>query len=127
MQDRRIQERRNLIYYLQVVEKGTNRLLGRLVDITADGMMMIADHQLAPLAIFQLRLQLPQEGFEQEFLDLEARSLWCRPDVNPNFFDTGFEFFNLTDRDRRIIQGLVAIYGFPHNSDRLEAELLEGH
>jgi hypothetical protein len=125
MQDRRIQDRRNLIYYLQVFEQTSDRMLGRLVDITPNGMMLITDHQLAPGAMFKLRLQLPKQDFDHEFLVFEAQSLWCRPDVNPSFFDTGFQFCNLSEPDLRIVQALVAIYGFPNTSDRIQAELLE--
>lgn len=123
MHERRIQERRNLIYYLEVFEQTSGRLLGRLVDITAEGMMLISDHQLPPMATFSLRMQLPQPEFEQTFFEFSAQSVWCRPDVNPNFFDTGFEFRDLTEADRQIIASLVAGYGFPHPDDRLWDEI----
>ena len=35
----------------------------------------------------------------QPYLELDAHSLWCHQDVNPQFFNTGFEFIGFASTE----------------------------
>ncbi len=37
---------------------------------------------------------------------------WCAPDINPEFFDVGYQFANVSDEDGQIIQAIIEKYGF---------------
>jgi hypothetical protein len=113
MQNKRALERRNLLYYLQVVNQSTGDPIGRLVDITREGMMLVSEQALPIETIFQLRMLLPAGTLEKTHLDFEAKSLWCQQDVNPRFFDTGFQLLNVDLKDITTIEALITDYGFP--------------
>jgi len=109
--DRKLQ-RRHLIYYLRVFEQDSGRLIGHLVDLTAEGMMLISETALATDKVYALRMELPGEVFAHEQFDFTARSVWCRPDVNPKFFDIGLTLLNVEARDITCIEDLMQHYGF---------------
>jgi len=110
--DKRRIKRSHLIYYLRVFDQSTNETLGHLVDITQEGAMLISENAIPAGVHYRLRMMLPAEIFGREHLDFEAESLWCKRDVNPDFFDTGFRLNNVEVKDTVIIARLIDEYGF---------------
>ncbi len=110
--DKRILKRRHLIYYLRVVDRTTQELIGHLVDITPDGIMLIGEKPLPVDVDYQLQIILPQEINGKESLDLDARAIWCRPDVNPSLYGMGFQMSEVTSEDTRLIMKTIQDFGF---------------
>lgn len=104
-------KRRHLIYYLRVFDRSSGELVGHLVDVTAQGMMLISEAPLPTEAELHLRMDLPPRLFESEVWEIRARSIWSRPDVNPSFWDTGLRFLGFTRRDELVVSDLVRYYG----------------
>ena len=104
-------KRRHLIYYLRVFDLETGDPIGHLVDLTVRGMMMISEEPVPGDTVFRMKLDLPPGLFEQERWEITARSIWCKPDVNPAFHDTGLQFMAITRHDEMIIQDLIQHYG----------------
>ncbi len=104
---KRKSERRQLIYYLKVLDKNTNNLIGHLADITPEGLMLLSDQQNKPGKIFNLRILLPEETIGSKYLDVRAMSLWCKNDVNESLYDTGLKFINLSITANEIIESLI--------------------
>ena len=104
-------KRRHLIYYLRVFDRDSNDLVGHLVDMTTRGMMLISEDPLPVDRDFRWRMDLPPGLFVSERWETTARSIWCRPDVNPAFHDTGLEFVGFSRHDELIIQDLIDNYG----------------
>ncbi|MHC4886468.1 MAG: PilZ domain-containing protein [Planctomycetota bacterium] len=94
MKQERIQKRRHLLYYLRVYDMASEELLGHLVDITTEGIMLISDRKLETDKLYQLRMEWPMEDGSKGMVKMEAESIWCRNDVNPDFYDTGFRLRN---------------------------------
>jgi hypothetical protein len=40
---------------------------------------------------------------------------WCKPDLDPAFQNIGFEFFDVTDQQKKIIDQIVETYEFKRN------------
>ena len=59
-----------------------------------------------------LRIELPEGIASKPELVVTATSLWCQPDINPEFYDIGFKLTGVSDEDIRIIQRMVEEYGF---------------
>ena len=112
MQSRRRLKRRHLVYYLQVTTGQDRGLVGHLVDITPDGVMLMTEREMQTGETLPLRLTLPGEPGEGQALEFEATSLWCRPDVNPDFWDVGFKTEGLSLEQASIIETLIEDYGF---------------
>ncbi len=111
MAERRKLERRHLIYYLRVFERGTGRLVGHLVDISTEGLMLLSEEPIEIDRVFYFRMTLPTEIRSSAHVTFTARSIWCKPDNSPDFYATGFSFEEVTSEDIRVIENLIDAYG----------------
>ena len=110
MVERRRLRRRHLIYYLRVFNHNTGRLMGHLVDLTEEGIMVISEAPIETDVLFQLRMVLPEELDSRKELDFKARSLWCKKDLNPDFYDTGFQLIDVSAGDARLLENLIQTF-----------------
>ncbi len=110
--ENRKQPRRHLIYYLQVVHSETGRPLGRLVDITPIGMMLISKQALEPGLEIPVRMMLPSRVGQDVPLDLMGQIVWCHKDVNPDYYAAGFRFQSPPPECVLMIQDLIDTLGF---------------
>jgi len=108
----RRRRRRHLFYYLKVFDAQTGKLLGHLVDVTQEGLMLLADQPLDIGTPFRLRLQLPDELNGHADMVVEARSVWCRRDVNPDYFGIGFSLMAVGRSSRSILESMIYKFGF---------------
>lgn len=113
--DRRGTRRKYMMFYTRVFDAVTGTALGHLVDITPEGAMLISEHPLPADTAYRLRIELSSEEADKPFLEFDSRCLWCRPDVNPRFYNAGFQLLNLPAEDIAIIERIVEAYGFRDN------------
>ncbi|MCU7796285.1 MAG: PilZ domain-containing protein [Candidatus Thiodiazotropha sp. (ex Myrtea spinifera)] len=111
-EDRRTIKRRHLIFYLRVWELTSDRLLGHVVDITPEGMMLISEQPIATGKEYKLEIRTPDTEGEIKPLRFKAMCRWSDNDVNPVFYDSGFEFLEKTPKDIETIIKMVDDYGF---------------
>jgi hypothetical protein len=112
MFEKRNLKRRHLIYYLRIMDKETNELVGHLVDITSEGIMLISEDQMEINKTFHFRMMLPKEIIGKEMLEFTATSLWSKKDINPDFYDTGFRIEDINEPDTLRIDQLIHHFGF---------------
>lgn len=105
-------KRRHLIYYLEVFDQETGKLLGHLVDLTVKGMKLISKEEIAPGRAFSLRMIMPEEYCPEREVHFTGTSTWCSQDVNPDFFATGFTTPDLNEKTRRLFMILINQVGF---------------
>ena len=105
-------KRRHLIYYLEVFDQETGKLLGHLVDLTVKGMKLISKEEIAPGQTFSLRMIMPEEYCPEREVHFTATSTWCSEDVNPDFYATGFTTPDLESNTRRLFMILINQVGF---------------
>ena len=110
--DRRAIKRRHLIFYLRVWEPASDRLLGHVVDITSEGLMLISDQRIPTGREYQLEVRLPDTEGAPKPLRFKAACRWSDNDVNPAFYDSGFEFLEKTPEAIDTIKQMVEAYGF---------------
>lgn len=108
MGERRGNKRRHLIYYLPVFDYKTNKVMGHLVDITVKGLMLMSERPLKTDTIFHLKMFLPGKNE----LSFKAKSVWAKKDINPDFYDTGFELQDISPDTVKVIERLIAKLGF---------------
>jgi hypothetical protein len=111
-EDRRKLKRRHLLYYLRVYNADTGRLLGHLVDISPGGVMVMSQNRRRLGRRVTLRMVLPNQPRRAKIIEFDATTRWCSRDVNPDFWDTGFETTRLGRRQLIAIETLIEDYGF---------------
>jgi len=112
MDDGRTLKRRHLIYYLEVYDQDTGELLGHLVDLTTRGIKLVSKKPITADRVYHMRMMLPEGYFKEKIIQFEGRSIWGGNDVNPDFYDAGFEVPNLDKKVRKIIIKLINWLGF---------------
>ncbi len=112
MDERRKAERKDLVYYSRVSDSISGRDLGNLINITSEGAMVLCERPVEVDKAMQLVIEMPEGLANKSQLLVAAKSLWCQEDVNPEFYDVGFGFTNLTPEDSEIIKRLVENFSF---------------
>jgi hypothetical protein len=111
MKERRRQERKNLIAYTQVFDLYGGSLLGYLGDLTSQGAMVIGDKPLKENDGITLAIELPElPKVNASRMTLPARVVWCEQDLSPQYYNTGFEFKEVTDGQQRMIGAIIEHY-----------------
>jgi len=93
--DKRRLKRWYLVMYLRVYDQDTQALVGHIVDINREGMRLVSDDPVPLNRTFRLWLDVPKENSSNQRIFLDAESLWCGRDINPDFYDTGFRLLNI--------------------------------
>ena len=110
-QERRL-KRRHLIYYLRVFDHDTGALLGHLVDVTAEGMMLVCEAPIREGATFSCTMGMPSAAQAPLTMSFAARCVWCKKDLNPDFYAAGFKIDNMSQPDLDSLANLVETFGF---------------
>lgn len=118
---RRELKRESLIYYPKVfaLVGKKQKELGHLVDITVKGIKIISDEPVNPKMHYNLLIEVTLEMGQKPkmSIELDAESVWCRKDVNDDYWDTGFVFSNINENNQAIIEKFINQYRFNKYSE----------
>lgn len=115
MYERRKIPRKYMMYYTRIFRMPNGEFIGHLVDITKAGAMLISESPIAVNHTFQLKMELSPDVSDRPFMLFQAKSIWCRKDVDPHFYNTGFQLIEMTEEDLETINRIVEAYGFRSN------------
>ncbi len=112
--NRRILERRHLIFYLGVVDLDTRQQLGYIVDISEGGIMLMSNQSIEVGEVFRLKVTLPGSGEYGESFSFEAQSIWSRQGPTEEIYDTGFKLLDCSKEQLEAIRHVIEELGFDH-------------
>ncbi|MDQ7074153.1 MAG: PilZ domain-containing protein [Gammaproteobacteria bacterium] len=112
MNERRGAKRTHLMFHITVLDCDTDENLGYLVDLTTEGLLLISEEPPELNKVFKLCLHLPVDVFGMSELNLVAESRWCKKDLNPEFYDTGFRMIEVAQEQVEKINCMIEEYGF---------------
>jgi hypothetical protein len=112
MQERRKYPRKDLLLFANVYDSKSGKIIGTLLNITLEGAMVLSENKVDADNTMELHIKLPENFVQKNELVFVASSRWCGPDINPEFFDVGYQFANVSDEDSKIIQAIIEKYGF---------------
>jgi len=115
--EKRKLDRRAFSYYMRVLDAHTEKLVGHLVDISANG-FKVDSLTSVPLNVdFMLRMDIPTEISNTKFITFTARSKWCGPDrFDPTSYNVGFQITAINADARDIFARMFEKYGTQTNS-----------
>jgi len=99
MQKQRNRPRKNTPHNVKVLEQESGTTLGRVVDITADGLMLVVPEAIETGRQLNFRIILPRMVEGKVEIAVSAEAVWCKQDTNPRYFKVGFRFENLAGND----------------------------
>ena len=107
MEDYRHRPRKNTPHVVKAYDAEQGDYIGRVVDITADGMMLVTKENFTVGQTFRLRIILPVMVQQKTDVVIEAAVIWREPDTNPNFCKTGFTFVNLPGEEGFLLEDVM--------------------
>jgi len=112
MAEQRSLKRRHLIYYLKIVDRDTDNLVGFLVDITTRGIMVMSEEPIEIGKVFHMKMLLQTDLSNKQFLHFDAKSKWTDKSINTDFYDTGFELIDIDSDDFKEFDRVIEALGF---------------
>jgi PilZ domain len=113
MQERRKEQRKNLMAYTQVFDLYGGYLLGYLGDLHLNGAMVIGNTLMTENTEITLAIELPElPKISMSRITIPARVVWYQQDISPEFFNVGFEFKEVTDEQKTVIKAIMENYEF---------------
>jgi hypothetical protein len=113
MDERRKLLRKYLVVYSRVFDRNDGSIIGYLSDLSQEGAMIISDDPLPPNKLMQLRFDLPDpSAFDTDHLNVDVRVAWCSPDIDPSFWNIGFQFTNVDEKRAKIVEQMIEVYEF---------------
>ncbi len=82
-------ERHLLPYYLKVFNRVTDKPMGYIGNVSLDGLLLISPLPMLVGARFDMGLKIPGQDAPR-LIDFSGTCQWCREDVTPGGFDSGF-------------------------------------
>ncbi|MCL2845580.1 MAG: PilZ domain-containing protein [Chitinivibrionia bacterium] len=126
--DERRSERKVLCYYLRVIDTKTGKELGRIADITPEGLMLLSDKPLQQTKPYSIRILLDRKLFDAGLgnLDVDVNVRWSKPDANPSLTLTGLLFLDLDEKGKQIVKNLAKKISMKQGLDSEEEEVEYG-
>ena len=110
--ERRKLNRRNVSYYLPVMDDNTKQVVGHLIDISPTGLMMDSKIPVPTNLRYNLRIDLMEDIAGKAIVEFDAVSIWCRPDpIQPYLYNAGFQIVNIGPEDVEVIKIIAEKYG----------------
>ncbi|MGC5701483.1 PilZ domain-containing protein [Pseudomonas sp. NFXW11] len=109
--ERRI-ERHQLPSCLKVFNRFTDKPVGFLGNLSADGLMLISQLPMLVGAEFELRVKVPLGGGQVQLVDFNACCLWCHEDLTPHQYDSGFSLRRVPPELAELEQALRHYFSF---------------
>ena len=110
MQELRKKNRGYTNDYFLVFDMNTGEILGRLINLSPDGIMLISDDPIELNQTFKSRMILPEliDGKKEIYFDLQAR--WCNKNKRADWYETGYEIINKSENCLKVLYLLASKY-----------------
>lgn len=112
MAERRTTPRKNVSFYMRVLNDDTQEILGHMVEVSMIGLRLETTAPLPQNKDYYLRLELTPDLGNVPYIVFIARTKWCKIDeILPNLYHVGFEIVEIMPEDRDVFGQILARYG----------------
>lgn len=110
--NRRTQRRRTLSGSVNIVNQHDGTVLGRLVNITTEGLMLVNATPLASDALFQAVLELPETLNNTNRIELGMDCLWTSPtEPDADMYWSGCHIIDISEEMFATLVVLIENFG----------------
>jgi hypothetical protein len=107
MNEQRRAKRKPIESHAEVINAITGASMGRVGNISANGMMLIANQAVPEDALFQVHFHLPSKRGRQVPLELGLHEQWSEPASTPGQFWAGFRIIDISPQDLELLTAWV--------------------
>ena len=98
MKDERKETRAEIASFLEVREGG-DRKIGRVTEITTEGMKLQSPEPMEPDAVFELEMSMPPAKRTREAIRFNAQVIWCTKSEDTGLYESGIRMRGITAED----------------------------
>jgi hypothetical protein len=92
---------------LEVNDQVTGTSLGRVVNISAEGFMLLSEEPVITGSVYQLSLIAPQPSEMKEPIKFGAEVVWCTEASQPESYWSGFHIIDISNDDALMIDEMI--------------------
>lgn len=107
MNDGRKYTRRRASDYLLVTDTDSGDSLGRILNMSPKGIMVMSADALSVGKPYRLSIKLPARTFTSDALELAADCRWSNFEKRSDLWENGLEISEITAENRRLLQQVV--------------------
>lgn len=111
MSDQRRHPRKRPSATLRVTDAMTGRLVGRVGDLSPEGMLLLSDVEFADDALYQFGIELPDALDRTRAIEVGVHEAWTEPAQAPGHWWSGFRFIDLGEAEERTLRDWLARQG----------------
>lgn len=107
MEEQRKNVRRAPNDYYLVFDRENDRFIGRVLNMSLDGLMLVSMEPVNASEEFKCRMALPEKIDDNNQIIFDAVCKWSRKNDQSNMYESGFKMKNVSTKDREIIRELL--------------------
>ncbi len=115
--NKRTQKRENLLFYLRVFNSSDKEYVGRVVDMSPQGLMLVVGYDVREGTVFDLTVELPEDLAGCSEFNVTVQCKWCKPDINKDYYVAGFIMTAMKSGTETAITALLEQYSFSLSSE----------
>lgn len=100
-------ERFEVTDIVRIIDVPTGRDIGKLANISEEGLMIVGNQAIAENIIMQLSLVFDSESGRTPDISIGVESLWCQSDTATSSHWTGFYIIDISEQDLERIRSMV--------------------
>ena len=115
MENKRRYNRYHTRAYCGVYDRASGKSIGCLVDLSRDGLKVMSEKPLMEDAVYKLKIVMHKEIDGTRVLELDAKCLWNKKSMDPNFVVSGFQITEISERtfERLCIFTKSSVFHYP--------------
>jgi hypothetical protein len=107
MIDKRKTSRKIADEVLEVADQITGTIVGRVVNISAEGLMLLSEEPIVTGSVYQLEMELPSSESDSKRIAFGTEAVWSMEATQPESFWTGFRIIDISSEDVILIDDLI--------------------
>jgi hypothetical protein len=107
MKDLRKTPRKIANEVLVIADQITGTQIGRVVNISAEGLMLLGEEPIITGSVYQLNLILKGADGEQTTVSFGAEAVWTMEATQPDSFWSGFRIIDISNEGVLLIDELI--------------------
>lgn len=108
MSEKRRQPRRVATDIINIYDANEGVQLGRLVNVTSQGMMLVSSEPIGPHTVYQIDMVFTEPSGDNDRLCFGAEALWCTKANTVGHYWTGFQIIDITDETADQLDSLTS-------------------
>ena len=104
-------DKRFIILELEVYRGDTGERLGKMINLSRGGMLVMRQAPMDVNASLGLKIPLNKAIDGHIEFDAESKVAWYRQNEISNLYSIGFEFVNLTSEQSELLENMLDVFG----------------